>query len=187
MDPMMLIAMLMAQNGGGAPGAGNSGVPGQSPAGTDLGALFRQPPGMAPQTSSAVAPEVAPGAGTTGNFPGPIPGISVGSAPPGLDTSTQSPGTTQGPPPGVSMPAGPSTAAAAGSAMPGLGNLAGLKMPAAPNPVMSGGTHAGNVPMAGVHHAGAPAIAALLNAILGARGTPPLGTPAIGASLRSGV
>jgi hypothetical protein len=227
MDPSIIAALMMMQQGagpagfGGAAGAGGTPMgpmPGimTPPPGMDLGALLTgggamNPAGTAPSTSGAASPTgdmpvpPAPGAqpGFLGPDTNPMPGITVqnpalgapsgvpgttiggiGSVPPGYNASTQSPGTTAGVTPGVPGAGTPSTQGqAAGNPLAGL---AGFKAPPTPQPIMP---HAGpgttpHLPMA---QSRVPAIMQLLQSILGARGTQPLGIPAIGASLRGGV
>lgn len=180
-----------------------------------LGALLTggggmNPPGGAPSTSSDASPTgdtpvpPAPGAqpGFLGPATNPVPGIavqqpplgtptslpgtvmapSIGSAPVGFNTGTQSPGGTGGVPPGA--PGVPSTAAQAGGNP--LAGLAGFKAPPAPQPIMP---HAGpgQTPHLPVVQGKSQMIASLLQALMGARGTQPLGIPALGAALRGGV
>jgi hypothetical protein len=199
---------------GGSPfgPGGMTDIPGmlQQPSlGAALTGAGMNPPGVAPSTSSAASPTgdtptpPAPGAqpGFLGPVTNPVPGIavqnpalgapsglpgtsiapSIGSVPPGYDASTQSPG---GPQTGVPGTGTPSTAAQ-GAGNP-LAGLAGFKAPPAPQPIMP---HAGpgQTPHLPVMQSRAPAIAQLLQALMGARGTQPLGIPALGAALRGGV
>jgi hypothetical protein len=198
MDAQMLMALLtMMQGQGSAPGMPGA-PPGMAGPQPDIGALLTgqagggmNPPGTAPSTSSMASPPVSTEPAPSPGFNGPngamptstMPGTMIGSAPPGMDTG--------GLPPG--QPTMPQTQPQAQAATtPGmqsaLGGLAGIKAPNPVTPVMAGGVHApaaSHMPAMQSH--GSAAIAALLQAILGGRGTQPLGVPALGASLRSGV
>jgi len=180
-DPSMLAMLLMMQGGGGPGGmpggmpGGAPGMPGGPPGADQLGALIRgsYPLGTAPTTSSA---------GSRGDIPASIPGVPGASfgAPGGLDFLPK-PG--MGGPPSAAMgaPTPPGTQAQAqGDMGNAFGNLAGVKAPPAPQPIMSGGVNTPGPGHTGIAAAGggSAALAALLNAILGH--IPQTGVPALG-------
>jgi hypothetical protein len=195
MDPQLLMAMLMMMQGQGSTPGMPGAPPGMAGPQPDLGSLLTgqagggmNPPGGAPSTSSAASPpEEAPAPGFNGPNGGmptsTVPGTMIGSAPPNMNTGGVTPG----------QPTMPQTQAQAqATTTPGmqsaLGGLAGIKAPTPVTPVMSGGVHApaaSHMPAMQGHQS--QAIAALLQAILGGRGTQPLGVPALGTSLRAGV